>query len=206
MRTSTSPRRPLPALAAATLVALAVGLTGCGDDASDAGAPTTAPPTTAPPTTATSATTAAPGGSDESTIRIEAPAELTSAESRLIKVGEGEKRTYGWNKLVGSTSTELGPFEVEMLGNVDYLEGNGPFFGFVTLTAPSGELLGLRMDGEASVGSDGSTALEATFEVVGGTGQFVGAGGTGSLTGSRKAAVGAPIEIVIILDVSGLEQ
>jgi len=137
-------------------------------------------------------------------VRLEVPAELTSAESHLMKVGEDASKTYGWNTLVGPSSTDLGTFDVEMLGNVDYENGNGPFFGFVTLTDLSGDLLGLRMDGEASVEADGSSALEATFEVIGGTGQYSEASGTGTLTGTRMAAVGAPIEIVIIVDLIGV--
>jgi hypothetical protein len=194
MRTSLSTR--LLSLTVALFVLCAV-LAGCGDDGStDASATTQAPTTTA----------SAAAEPDGPVVLLEAPAELTSAESRLIKVGEESELTYGWNKLVGSTSTDLGPFEVEMLGNVDYLSGNGPFFGFLTFTAPSGELLGLRMDGRASVDSDGVTALEAGFEVIGGTGRFVAAGGTGSMTGSRKAAVGSPIEIVVTLELTGVDS
>ncbi len=130
---------------------------------------------------------------------LRAPVQATSTESRLIKVGVDDARTYGWNKLVGPTETDLGPFDMEMLGNVDYEHGDGPFYGFIDLVAPSGDLIGIRMNGEATVRDDGVTSLAADLEVIGGTGEFVRATGEGDMTGTRQAVVGAPIDIVIEL-------
>ena len=134
---------------------------------------------------------------------VEFPVTLTSAESRLLKVGPQDQHTYGWNKLVGSSTFKNQSISVEMLGNVDYDNGNGPFIGFVTLTTTPNNTIGMRMDGSATVRSDGSTALSGTFTVIGGTGNFVNVVGNGTMEGSRKAAVGSPVELVFKLNLSG---
>lgn len=120
---------------------------------------------------------------------------MSSSESELTKVGADESKTYGWNHLVGTTTTDLGAFEVDMLGNVDYASGSGPFFGFVTFLASNGDRIAMRMDGEAKVIDDGSTALSSRLTVIDGSGEYVGVTGHGSFTGTRIAQVGAPIEI-----------
>jgi len=120
---------------------------------------------------------------------------LSSSESELSEVGADGSKTYGWNHLVGTTSTDLGAFEVDMLGNVDYSSGTGPFFGFVTLVASDGDRIAMRMDGDAKVLDDGTTALSSRLTVIDGSGEYVGVTGHGSFTGTRIAQVGAPIEI-----------
>jgi len=127
--------------------------------------------------------------------QVRGESSLTSSESELGKVGVDDAKTYGWNHLVGSTSTELGAFEVDMLGNVDYVNGTGPFFGFVTLVAPDGDRIAMRMDGDAKVRDDGTTALSSRLTVIDGSGDYVGVTGHGSFVWTRIAQVGAPIEI-----------
>lgn len=141
----------------------------------------------------------------EATPNVEGHISMTSAESTLLKVGPDAQRTYGWNRLVGPTKTQLGDFDVEMLGNVDYLDGNGRFFGFLTYTAPSGDSYGMRMDGQATVNEDGSSTLHAELDVIGGTGTYANVTGIGSFDGSREAVVGAPIEIDVKLSLEGVK-
>lgn len=184
---------------AATAVAVVAlgGVAGCSSD-KDSGSTAKG----------SSATTAEQGATSttkvSATPNVEGHISMTSAESKLLKVGPEEEMTYGWNKLVGPTTTQAGDFEVEMLGNVDYLKGDGRFFGFLTYTAPSGDSFGMRMDGKATVGEDGVSSLSADLEVIGGTGAYVGVTGGGSFDGSRQAVVGAPIEIDVKLALEGL--
>lgn len=137
-------------------------------------------------------------------VQLRAEMSLSSDFSVLQKVGADESETYGWNRLVGTTTTDLGDFDVVMLGNVDYENGSGPFFGFLTLTASNGDVLSMRMDGSATLKDDGVTALSSDLSVIGGTGQFVNAGGSGSFTGARNAEIGAPIEFTMTVGVTGL--
>lgn len=184
--------------AVVAIVALG-GLAGCSSD-EDTGSTATGAGGTTAVTEAATVTTAV-----DVTPNVEGHITMTSAESKLLKVGPDEERTYGWNKLVGPTTTQVGDFEVEMLGNVDYLKGNGSFFGFLTYTAPSGDSFGMRMGGQATVDADGVSALHAELDVIGGTGAYVNITGSGSFDGSRQAVVGAPIEIDVELALEGID-
>ena len=95
--------------------------------------------------------------------RIRFDVTLTSQQQVLEQVGRGGVRTYGWNQLTGSASTPSGDVDVTILGNVDYVRGKGPFFGFLTVKFASMSTLGLRMEGRATPKPDGSTALAATL-------------------------------------------
>ena len=142
--------------------------------------------------------------SAESGVQLRAEMSLSSDFSVLQKVGPDETQTYGWNRLVGTTTSNLGEFDVEMLGNVNYENGNGPFFGFVTLTDTNGDMLSLQMDGSAAVGDDGVTKLSSKLTVIGGTGVYISASGSGSFTGVRVAEVGAPIEFTMTVSIAGI--
>jgi hypothetical protein len=92
-----------------------------------------------------------------------------------------------------------------MLGNVDYVEGSGEFFGFVTLRFASLSTLGLRMNGTATVQDDGSTDLRAKLRVVGGNAAMTGANGRGKITGERREELGGAIEITVTVRVRGVD-
>ena len=132
----------------------------------------------------------------KSTITVQ----LTSSQTVLEEVGRGGEITYGWNQLEGEAASESGDVSVTMLGNVQYTDGQGPFFGFLTLEYASLSTLGLRIvTGEAATQPDGSTDFTAKLKVIDGTAAMTGATGGGSVTGSREAALGSPIEITIKL-------
>jgi hypothetical protein len=146
-------------------------------------------------------------GSDDDSAKgtqLRAEMSLSSDFSLLQKVGVEESQTYGWNQLVGKTNSNLGDFDVVMLGNVDYINGSGPFFGFITMTASNGDVLAMRMDGTARLEDDGVTSLSSSVTVIGGTGDYISASGTGNFTGKRIAEVGAPIEFTLIAGITGL--
>lgn len=143
-------------------------------------------------------------GATQQGVELRAEMSLSSDFSVLQKVGPDETQTYGWNRLVGNTTSNLGEFDVVMLGNVNYDNGNGPFFGFLTLTAPNGDMLSLQMDGSATVESNGVTKLSSKLQVIGGTGAYVDASGSGIFTGERIAEVGAPIDFTMTVSVAGI--
>ena len=76
-------------------------------------------------------------------------ATLTSSSTLLGTVNTGDSTVYGWNLLEGEATLDVDPVNVQMLGNVDYVDGNGDFFGFVTFTFVDGSTIGVRMVGEA---------------------------------------------------------
>jgi hypothetical protein len=128
---------------------------------------------------------------------IDVTVTLTSKQTALTLVGKGGDITYGWNQLTGSADTPSGKTDVELLGNVDYLNGSGRFFGFVTMKFASLSTVGFLMEGRATKQADGSTKLKATLKVIEGNAAFTGAKGAGSFTGTRAAALGSPIDITI---------
>jgi hypothetical protein len=144
-------------------------------------------------------------GGDDPT-RISFPVTLTSQQSILEQVGPGGEQTYGWNELTGTATTSSGDVQVQMLGNVDYREGSGRFFGFLTLRFASLSTLGLRMNGTATVQDDGTTNLEAKLRVVGGNAAMTGARGKGRITGERREELGGAIEITVTVRLRGLDE
>ncbi len=131
------------------------------------------------------------------TSSIDVTVTLTSKQTVLTQVGKGGDITYGWNQLTGSADTPSGKTNVELLGNVDYLNGSGRFFGFLTMKFASLSTLGFLVEGRAAKQASGSTKLKATLKVIEGNAAFTGAKGAGSFTGTRAAALGSPIEITI---------
>jgi hypothetical protein len=126
---------------------------------------------------------------------------IASQESRLAKVGPDERSVYGWNRLVGDTQHDGDAVTVEMLGNVDYLRGSGPFFGFVTFTYADGSTVALRMtNGRARAATDTTNAIvSSSLRVVGGTGRYENVTGTGTFTGERKDALGGAVDSRFVL-------
>ena len=107
--------------------------------------------------------------------------------------------TYGWNDLRGPTRWGKAAADMRFLGSVDYVSGTGPFGGFVTITRADGVKLALSVTGWATTPQDQAGTANATFRgtvtVIGGTGPYAKATGTGTMQGYRKAALGSPVEL-----------
>ena len=121
---------------------------------------------------------------------------LTSSGTTLHTV-DGVK-VYGWNDLVG-TITAGPPISVQMQGNVNYVNGSEAFTGFLTFTFADGATIGLSMIGSGTRHANGSTTFVAPLTVIGGTGLYANARGTGTFTGSRTGALGSPVTMDVAL-------
>lgn len=111
---------------------------------------------------------------------------------------------YGWNHLEGPTSWGKKRADLEFLGNVDYVDGTGPFNGFVTVTRSDGTQLALSVTGWATAPAGTGTAnakFRGTVSVIGGSGPYAGATGSGTMQGYRKAALGSPVELTFSVTV-----
>lgn len=112
---------------------------------------------------------------------------------------------YGWNHLTGKTRWGKRSATMDFLGDVDYVDGSGPFGGFVTITHRNGTQLAWRVFGEA-VSPPGPGTKDATFtgtvRVIGGSGRFTGATGVGSMTGSRSASLGGAVTLTFTVTVT----
>jgi len=107
--------------------------------------------------------------------------------------------TYGWNDLNGPTRWGKSAARMRFLGSVDYVSGTGPFGGFVTVTRADGTSIAFSVTGWAtSPAKEKGTAnakFRGTFTVIGGSGAYAGARGTGTMEGFRRAALGSPVEL-----------
>jgi len=117
--------------------------------------------------------------------------EEAGVTTRPVDLGSGtfgdlpDNFTYvlhlAWN--TGPAALEGAPVQVELQGNAT---------------------LGVQMQGAATASADGSsTEFAATLGVVGGTGKYASATGTGIFTGSRQAALGATVAASFDLTIAG---
>jgi len=127
--------------------------------------------------------------------------EMTSPGKTTYKVGPDGDLEYGQNKLEGKATVLGQPATVEILGNVEYLEGSGPFYGFLSVKWDDGSVLGFNLQGGATAQPGGGTGLKAVARFLGGSGQFVDATAAARFVGGRDGAVGSPIIIRLTIDV-----
>jgi len=131
-------------------------------------------------------------------------ADLESQARTLYTSGTNNSVVYGWNRLGDTTALDGQPVGVDMLGQVNYMNGSGPISGFITFSFADGSTLGVTMAGAAQASAGGTdTAFTATLGVVGGTGRYVSAKGTGTFVGSRKAALGTAVSATFDLKMAG---
>jgi len=145
-----------------------------------------------------------PVGADATGTPLHVSVDLESQSRNLHTVGVDGSVTYGSNELVGTATVDGQPVAVEFLGNVSYVKGSGPLFGFLTYTFADGSTLGAQIQGAASTTTDGGeTSFAATLGVLGGTGRYGTATGSGVFTGSRKAALGTTVSATFDLTITG---
>ena len=131
---------------------------------------------------------------------IKVEASISSQQNITHTVSPNGRRVYGFNLLVGRDERGSNPIDVEMLANVNYLKGNGPFFGFITFTAKDGSTIGVQMNGKARALTNGTvTNFSAPLKVIGGTGKWLQAAGKGTFTGSRSAALGTEVKSKFVI-------
>ena len=119
---------------------------------------------------------------------------IASVARTLYQVGPNNQSTYGTNRLVGTATLDGQPVAIEMLANVDYKTGNGPFFGFITFTFSDSSTLGVSMQGATTAAPNGTDATFAsTLGVIGGTGRYLNTTGFGTFAGTRSAALGTDV-------------
>jgi hypothetical protein len=146
---------------------------------------------------------AMPAQAERSSQRVEVRANFTSSGTTLQSLPGGI--TYGWNHLIAGTRWAGQDATADFLGDVQYVNGSGPFNGYITLTRADGAKLALRVQGSAlSLANAGTadTRLSGNVSVIGGAGAFAGAKGIGTMTGSRQAALGSPVQMIIRLTVT----
>jgi len=179
-------------IVAATAV-LALALAGCSTSTNlSSGVSTTSPAEqqSSSPATAVPTVSVAPTGAQRT---ITFTTDLTSIKKNLHIVGPTDQITYGWNNLAGVTAFDGEPAATDLQGSVWYVNGNGPFTGFLTITTQDGSTIGFAMNGQAVVDTEGVTTFTADLKVIGGTKKYANATGSGSWTGKREGAIGTAV-------------
>jgi len=127
--------------------------------------------------------------------------DVTSIAKDIKTVNNGAG-TVGSNQLTGTTTVGSSSATVEVLANVVYTNGSGPFFGLMAVTLADGSILTARMDGNAVLNSvTNVTAFDCKLSVVGGTGTYLNATGSGIFTGTRSTALGGAVHMDVQLNV-----
>ncbi len=146
---------------------------------------------------------AAPAASADSKVKtLVFTVDFTSTDTDLTTL-PGDI-TYGWNHLVGPTRWGKKRADSVFLGSVDYINGSGGFGGFVTFTRSDGTRLSLSVDGWATspdTPGTANTAFNGAVRVIGGSGAYKGARGSGTMTGYRKADLGSPVQLTFTVTV-----
>ena len=144
------------------------------------------------------------GEGNEGATRLHLETTLTSQSRTLHDAGADGDKTYGWNQLTGASSLDDQPVDVEMLASVDYVDGSGPFFGFLTFTFADGSTLGFAMQGSAQLDSAADeTTFVSTLTVIGGTGTYAATTGSGVFSGRRTAELGGDVAASFDLGLHG---
>ena len=128
--------------------------------------------------------------------------QLTSQDKVIHAVGPNESKIYGANHLTGEGTLDGGEtVQVEMLATVNYVNGSGAFDGVITFTFTDGSTLGVVMrNGVAAAATDTTDAtFRSSLSVIGGTGTFEQASGSGSFEGARKEALGGAVDATFTL-------
>lgn len=137
---------------------------------------------------------------------VELDLDTADAPTLVInEVGAQKEHRYGEARLVGMANFAGEQVEVELLAIINYLNGNGPFSGFWTFTAPNGDRLAFTYTGSAEQ-RDGVGRLRGEIEVLGGTGRFVNVTGSGVVDGRRSGEFGSgtAIAYTITMNLDGL--
>lgn len=129
--------------------------------------------------------------------------ELLSEFSDLNTIGPDDERVFGWNLLVGPSTFQGEPVEVRLQGSVEYVNGSGPFGGFLRIVAEDGSQLALQVNGQAT--KTEATTFDGRMDFIGASGRYADLIAAGRFTGSRQAQVGSPVVVELELTVDSLD-
>lgn len=129
-------------------------------------------------------------------------ADLTSQANELYTVGPDGRRVFGWNLLTGPATFQGEPVQVRLQGSVEYLDGNGPFGGFLRIVAEDGSQIALQLNGQATKAD--ITTFDGRMDFIGASGRYADLVAGGTFSGTREAEVGAPVKATVDLTVDRL--
>ena len=169
--------------AATAIVLIALMLAGCGAGGS--------------------AETSAMNPSPESKTITAVMAHGVDSDQSFRTTGANAQLRDGNGRLTGNTTIDGAPADAELLAQVNYDQGSGPFTGFWTFTFGDGSDLVLAYSGTATKTGD-DTSIVGDLTVFGGTGSYASVTGGGTLRGERTVALGGDVDYRFSLTLAGL--
>ncbi|MCW5942109.1 MAG: hypothetical protein KIS66_07745 [Fimbriimonadaceae bacterium] len=129
--------------------------------------------------------------------------DTTSADRFVRTADPAGRKVYGVNRLVGSATVDGHTVEVETLGTVNYLDGNGPIGGFLTVTFDDGSAIAFVVKGTSVSDPDTTNAVfNADLELIGGKGRYDRPFGRGRFRGERRSELGGAVRFDVQIEVS----
>ena len=89
----------------------------------------------------------------------------------------------------------------EVLVALEYIDGSGPFTGFLSLYWPNGDAVACRYAGVVVRDAAGDSRWHSVLHVIDGRGSLTGATGVGTVSGFRSAALGGSVEYTVDLTI-----
>jgi quercetin dioxygenase-like cupin family protein len=144
-----------------------------------------------------------PATDDESGTPLHLDTVLSVTDSALVTVGPLGQYRYGTVTETGTSQVDGEEVRVDVTAQVRYTDGNGPFWGVLTLTFPDGSTIGASFTGATLATEEGGAQFASTVGVIGGTGRYADVtSGSGTYKGSRPAAAGTePLTTEIDLNI-----
>ncbi len=108
---------------------------------------------------------------------------------------------YGVNILEGTTRIGGTRVSVQRISVTQYVDGNGPISGFLTLTWPDGDRAGFSVSGQSEL-IGARTHVYGTLRLIAGTGRWRDYAGIGVMTGLRRGPIGSPVRYRVDLSLT----
>jgi hypothetical protein len=89
----------------------------------------------------------------------------------------------------------------EVLVSLEYIDGSGPFTGFLSLFWPNGDAVVCRYEAVVVRDEAGDSRWNSILHVIDGSGSLTGATGVGTVSGFRSAALGGSVEYTVDINI-----
>lgn len=108
---------------------------------------------------------------------------------------------FGVGRLASVVDIAGEPVVFEVLVSLEYIDGSGPFTGFISLYWPNGDAVACRYEATVVRDDNGDSRWTSVVHVIDGSGSLTGASGIGTVSGFRSAALGNSVEYSVDLTI-----
>jgi hypothetical protein len=119
-------------------------------------------------------------------------------DTTFYTVGQEE---FGVGRLASIVDIDGGQVTFEVLVSLEYIDGSGPFTGFISLFWPNGDAVACRYEGVVVRDEAGDSRWNSILHVIDGSGSLTGATGVGTVSGFRSAALGSSVKYTVDLTI-----